>query len=320
MKLNNEQYRNIEQIYEVRRRAWQAEMTERKKEVCEKVPGYRETDAELIDLFMKRATMFSGGGDIPDISPRIKLLSEKKKKLLTEAGYPADYTEVPYVCPLCMDTGYTGNEKCGCFKKFEIEARYDASNLKEWVEENNFERLREDFYEGEELKLFKHAVDECRDMIEHFDEDKRGLLLYGTAGTGKSFLSGCVAKEMLDRDRSVVYYGAAELFPMLADKAFSDDREELGSFMDLLYECDLLIVDDLGTEKSTDFTYSRFYMICNKRMMKKRPMIISSNMDLKGLGDAYRDRIFSRVISSSRVCRLDGPDIRMRLRLESQYG
>ncbi len=319
MQLTNEEYNRIKNIYDERRRARDIEMTRRKALVFEKVPGYKDACSEMINLSMKAAMSLIDGEDSnvkEELHKKIVYYSGEKERLLKEAGYPADYLDVPYECPLCRDTGYINNEKCQCFVKLEVQTHYDTSHMKEWLEDNNFDELREDFYEGQELENFRSAVKECRSLIEDFETDRRGLLLYGNVGTGKSFLSGCVAKELLDRGKTVVYYGAAELFSLISEKAFAESKDELRLFMEMLYDCDLLIVDDLGTEKGTDFTFTRFFMICNRRMIKKMPMIISSNLDLNELDKLYTDRIFSRMISTSRVCRLTGPDIRMRKRIE----
>jgi DNA replication protein DnaC len=295
-------------------------MTRRKALVFEKVPGYKDACSEMINLSMKAAMSLIDGEDAnvkEELHKKIVYYSGEKERLLKEAGYPADYLDVPYECPLCRDTGYINNEKCQCFVKLEVQTHYDTSHMKEWLEDNNFDELREDFYEGQELENFRSAVKECRSLIEDFETDRRGLLLYGNVGTGKSFLSGCVAKELLDRGKTVVYYGAAELFSLISEKAFAESKDELRLFMEMLYDCDLLIVDDLGTEMTTAFVQSALYQIINGRLLAGKQTIINTNLPPAELGRRYSPQILSRIEGEYEILPFFGEDIR---RLKRQRG
>ena len=147
MQLTNEEYNRIKNIYDERRRARDVEMTKRKALVFEKVPGYKDACSEMINLSMKAAISLIDGEDADvkeELHKKIVYYSGEKERLLKEAGYPADYLDVPYECPLCRDTGYINNEKCQCFVKLEVQTHYDTSHMKEWLEDNNFDELRED--------------------------------------------------------------------------------------------------------------------------------------------------------------------------------
>ena len=131
-------------------------------------------------------------------------------------------------------------------------------------------------------------------------------------GTGKSFLSCCVSKELLERGHSVLYFSAAALFETLSRNSFSyKSKEELYNICEDLYNCDLVIIDDLGTELTNNFVATQLFTLLNERHLRKKSTIISTNLSLEELRNRYSDRIFSRITSHYEVCKLTGPDIRM---------
>ena len=152
----------------------------------------------------------------------------------------------------------------------------------------------------------------CRDFASSFGSSGRSLFFYGTVGTGKTFLSNCIAREVIESGHSVIYFSASMLFDMLSRNAFDIKRQDnLDYLYNDLYNCDLLVIDDLGTEQSTPFTLSHLFTVLNERISRKKSMIISTNLSLPELKERYQDRIFSRITSSFDFCKLTGPDIRM---------
>lgn len=152
----------------------------------------------------------------------------------------------------------------------------------------------------------------CHEFVKNFKKDYRNILFYGTVGTGKSFLSGCIARELMDAGFSVIYFGASGFFDLLA--RFSFDYREKAALQELcedIYSCDLLIIDDLGTEITNSFAASQLFSCLNERSLRKKSMIISTNLKLEEIRDRYSDRIFSRLTGSFALCRLTGPDIRI---------
>ena len=189
---------------------------------------------------------------------------------------------------------------------------YEQSNIREMLRTENFDLLSYEYYEGDDLSRFRNAVNTCRNFVKNFNSDYHNLFFYGTVGTGKSFLSGCVAKELIDTGHAVIYFSATGLFDLLQAAAFdSKNREELKNAYADLYQCDLLIIDDLGTELTNQFTASQLFSLLNERALGKKAVIISTNLSLRELQDRYSDRIFSRITSNFTVCKLTGPDIRM---------
>jgi DNA replication protein DnaC len=164
-------------------------------------------------------------------------LSAKKLRLLTEAGYPEDYLSPHYRCPDCQDTGYIGTSKCHCFCQAAIDLLYTQSNLKETLRVENFSSFSLDYYSTERIdpvtgqnarQTAERALRECRSFVEHFDTQFENLFLYGDTGLGKTFLSHCIAKELLESTHSVIYFSSFRLFELFADSAFgrSDSTQD----------------------------------------------------------------------------------------------
>ena len=290
---------------------------ERTKYVYSLLPEYKELEDRIVDLSLDSVKKrLSGDTEASrNIHEKISELSAKKAELLKSAGLPSDYLDPIYTCKDCKDTGYIGSEKCHCLKKRITGILYDQSNIRTFLLDNNFSKLSLDYFEGEDLDNFQNAVNKSRQMIANFDKEPANLLFMGTVGTGKSFLSGCIAKELLDANYSCIYYTSIGLFESLAKETFhSDSRDTLYNLFEVIYNCDLLIIDDLGTENTNSFIASQLFALLNERTLRKKSTIISTNLSLKDLRDRYSDRVFSRLVSSFNVCRLSGPDLRIQIK------
>ena len=242
-------------------------------------------------------------------------ITRKRALLLTENGFPPDYLEMTWDCPDCRDTGYIGREKCRCLRRRETAILYDQSHLEKLAEGAVFASLSEKYYTGEDLEHFRQARRTCERFVEEFDQVHRNLYLYGTVGTGKTMLSVCVAKALLEAGRSVLYFSASSLFDRLADSTFgSSSRDDLREFTSDLYGCDLLIIDDLGTAFTNAFVASQLFTCISERDLNRKPTIISTNLSLRELQARYSDRVFSRITSSYEICKLTGRDIRLQKR------
>lgn len=242
-------------------------------------------------------------------------ITARRIRLLTENGFPADYLEMKWDCPDCRDTGYIGRDKCHCLRQREISALYNQSRLEALAAGADFSLLSEKYYTGEDLERFRNALRVCRTFVEQFDTVHRNLYLYGTVGTGKTMLSVCAAKALIEKGRSVLYFSASSLFDRLADCTFgSSSREGLRGFLDDLYTCDLLIIDDLGTEFTNAFVASQLFTCISERGLNRHSTIISTNLSLRELQARYSDRVFSRITSTYEICKLSGKDIRLQRR------
>lgn len=314
MPLTNTQYDRIFRQYEEKQRISRLETEKRHAAVYERIPKFRELEDTVASLSVAQGKkLLSGDADALDtLHGDLAKLKEQKKQLLLDSGFPADYLDPVFSCPDCQDTGYINREKCHCFRQAEIALLYEQSGIQDLLKQNNFELLSYEYYTGEALVLFQNAVKTCRSFIKNFNSDYHNLFFYGTVGTGKSFLSCCVAKELMDQGCSVIYFGATGLFDLLSDAAFhTKNRDERQNAYADLYQCDLLIIDDLGTELTNQFTSSQLFSLLNERHLGKKSTLISTNFTLAQLRDRYSDRIFSRITSNFDVCRLAGEDIRM---------
>ena len=314
MPLTNAQYDRIFRQYEEKQRQSRLETERRRDYVYEHLPKYRELEDETASLSVSQGKKLLSGDEsaLEKLRESLASLREQKRQLLLSANLPADYLEPVFSCPDCRDTGYIGREKCHCLRQAEISLLYEQSGLQEMLANNNFSLLSYEYHTGEDLSHFEKAVETCKIFVKNFDSDYHNLFFYGTVGTGKSFLSCCVAKELMDQGCSVIYFGATGLFDLLSDAAFhTKNRDERQNAYADLYQCDLLIIDDLGTELTNQFTSSQLFSLLNERHLGKKSTLISTNFTLAQLRDRYSDRIFSRITSNFDVCRLAGEDIRM---------
>lgn len=314
MALTNSQYDTIIRTYEERQLQERSRLDERIHYVNQHIQGFEALTHEIASLSVEHARLLLDGDEsaLNRLKSALLLLRKKQEALLEEAGLGRDYLKPSYSCKLCEDTGYIHNKKCPCFKQKMVDLLYEQSNMKGLLEKQNFSHLTYDYYEGEDLLRFKKAVDTCRDFVKNFDSDYHNLFFYGTVGTGKSFLSGCTAKELMDLGHSVIYFSSVALFDRISRHTFDyQAKDALNDLYDDLYSCDLLIIDDLGTEVTNAFSSSQFFSCLNERMIRKKSIIISTNLSLQELRDRYSDRIFSRITSNFDLCKITGPDIRM---------
>ena len=316
MALSTRQYDEIMRIYDKQRDENRFLLDERIKFVYENVSGYQELDTEIITLSVSQAKKYLSGDDnaINESKEKLTKLSKAKTDLLVRANLPANYLEMKYKCPDCKDTGYIDQQKCHCLNHKIINLLYEQSGIREMIEKENFAHLEDYFFEGKDLVNFHKAVERCKLFCENFSY--QNLCFYGTVGTGKSFLSGCIAKSILDQGYSVIYYSANDLFSALSRHLFEREmKDEIN-----IYSCDLLVIDDLGTETNSEFLNSQLFNCLNVRHINRKSTIISTNLLLEDLSKRYTDRIFSRIFSHYDHLRLTGADIRMVKKLKAKRG
>ncbi|MCR4650988.1 MAG: ATP-binding protein [Lachnospiraceae bacterium] len=312
MGISNSQYNSIISRYDARRMSAADELNSRRDYVYSHVDGYKELCDAVASLSVERtkAALSGDKNALSDLGSLIDDLSSQKKALLISAGLPEDYLTASYICNDCKDTGYINGQKCHCFKQEVLTLLYDNSNMKEILSQVDFSMISSDYYKGSDLINFNKTYEKAREFVRDFDKTYDNLLFYGTVGTGKSLMSSCIAKELLDSGHSVIYFSAIALLEALSDYTFSSGKRD-DSTVNNLYECDLLIIDDLGTELINSFTISSIFNLINERFNRRKSVIISTNQTLIQLQETYTDRIFSRLSANFRFCNLTGPDIRM---------
>lgn len=319
MALSNSQYETILKGYQQIRDENRSLTDSRKQEVYEAIPEYLELAQSISTLSVASAKRMLEGDEtaLSRLHQDLAEVTARQRQLLAGHGFPVDYLDPLYRCPDCGDTGYITSEnglreKCHCFRQQEISLLYEQSHIQDMIEKENFATLSYAFYQGEDLRRFEAAVEISQRFVEDFGKNYGNLFFYGTVGTGKSFLSGCIARELLQKGNSVIYFSAAGLFDTLARYTFEGrSKESLRSLCEDLYGCDLLIIDDLGTEITNSFVTSELFSCLNERRLRNRSTLISTNISLEELRDRYSDRIFSRITSSFTLCKLTGPDIRI---------
>lgn len=326
MALTNAQYDEIMRDYERRRNQSRHRQEERIREAYARAPRLQEIDAEISSASLASARQLLGGdGDaLTKLHSQIGRLTAEKERIMDSLGYPKDYLQLEYVCPDCQDTGYIGQERCHCFKQASIDLVYTQSNLKSILEKENFSTFSLEYYSDTQInpttnlssrQTAEHALAECRRFTREFGTEFSNLFFYGDTGVGKTFLSNCVAKELLDRGHSVIYLTAFELFQMFEQNVFEHDRD-MKDYCKNILDCDLLIVDDLGTELSNTFTVSQLFLCLNERILSKKSTIISTNLGLDHLLETYSERTFSRISSNYIMIKLFGDDIRIKKKLQ----
>ncbi len=318
MALSNLQYDKIIRGYEERQTQNRHLIEERTSYVYRHVDGYRELCESIAGISVSQGKRLLEGDEnaLSDLKITLNKLSSMKKELLAGAGLPEDYLQPVYDCPDCKDTGYQNGKKCHCFKQAVIDLLYEQSGIRDMLMQENFDTLSYDYHQGEDLALFQRNVTTCKNFIKSFSTDYHNLFFYGTVGTGKSFLSGCVAKELIEAGYSVIYFSAAGLFETLSRNMYDyKSKEEFSSLHEDLHGCDLLIIDDLGTEYMNNATASLFFSLLNERHLNKKATIISTNLFLEDIQNRYSERIFSRIMSNYTICKFTGPDIRHKRRM-----
>lgn len=325
MPLNNSQYDSLIRQYNIRQFHNQHILEERTAEVYAKDSRLEEIDHEIASSSTACARQLLEGDDtvLASLKSKIALLHKEKEAIIHRLGYPADYLSPVYTCRDCKDTGYIGSKRCHCFIQAAIDLVYTQSNIKDILATENFAHFSYDYYSKEQINpatglsaydTAVKAVEECHAFIAGFDTDFRNLFFYGETGVGKTFLSNCVAKELLDSGHSVIYFTSFQLFDIFEKNTFKKDADAMAANQNI-YDCDLLIIDDLGTELANAFTVSQLFLCLNERMLRKKSTLISTNLNMSELAATYSERTCSRIFSSYTLLKLFGDDIRLKKKL-----
>lgn len=326
MALSNSQYQEIMREYQAQQLRNKHAQDARVEEIYQKIPAIRELDQEVSTRALLRAKELLNGDQaaLERLREEIADLREQKAFLLASKGYPADYMEMQYRCKDCKDTGYTAEgRKCRCFLRRQIRLLYAQSNMEKVLEKENFRTFNASYFDDRTVEpaigmtvaqYMKKVRQWCVDFVEEFDQKGGNLLFTGTTGRGKTFLTNCIAKELIDSYHSVIYLSAHDLFEVFSKYRFAyQTEEEMKDMYLFILDCDLLIIDDLGTELNNSFTSSQLFFCINQRLLSQKSTIISTNLSLNQLRDEYTDRVASRMMSNYTVIPLYGEDIRLKL-------
>lgn len=322
MALSNSQYQAIMRIYNERQYEDKHGQDVRRAEVYECVPQVKEIEDEIASCAVDCARRLLDGDASArqEMRAQVERLRRHKIELMREHGYEPDYMEMRYHCPDCQDTGYAQGKKCHCFLKEQTRLLYAQSNIEDVLGRENFSTFSFDVYDGREIipqlemtvaDYMRKVYGWCREYVENFPEKGGNLLFTGGTGVGKTFLTNCIAKELIDRGQSVIYLSANDLVDVFSGNKFrTDPEEQLRDMYQFVLDCDLLIIDDLGTELNNSFVSSQLFYCINERLVRGKGTIISTNLTVSMLRDSYSDRVSSRITSGYSVIPLYGEDLR----------
>ncbi len=330
--LNNSLYQTIMRDYD-RRQAEQKHLQDlRIQEVYDKIPEYEMLEQTMVSLCAEEArsrvlnTSSIHVKSSKQLHDQITDLQNRQKTLLISNGFPENYLELQYHCPICKDTGFAGNDLCSCFRQAAAQKIYDQSRIAPILERENFDTFNIHYYsEAIDTRFgispadnMKTIVSRCQSYIQNFDSQFSNLFITGNTGVGKSFLTHCIANELLKASRSVLYMTAFDLIEAFEAHTFGNTEDGEESFyedtlFDSIMNCDALIIDDLGTETINNFTVSQLFLCLNHRQEHRRSTIISTNLPVEAIQDIYSERISSRIISYYHIFLIFGEDIRIRI-------
>jgi DNA replication protein DnaC len=311
---------------EEKKRAFQRERERRLREVYLKCPRIMTLDRELKSTVIDVIGVALRNGRDPDdaiaeLRDKNLYLQSERVQALIAAGFSPDYIDEEYLCYECRDTGYTGTEICSCLRKlYKDELKESLSNLFKLGSES-FDNFDLSWYDdspnpeiGMPTRTYMDNIREtCYRYAVKFSPKSTNLFFSGDTGLGKTFLSACIARVVADKGYSVVYDMACSVFSAFEEEKFSksDDLDQLRGELKRYLACDLLIIDDLGTEMTTSFTVSALYELLNTRLISGKKTLISSNLSLDELRRRYTAQIMSRLEGEFQILKFFGRDIRL---------
>lgn len=315
--------------YDSKRTRELASLEDRKNKLSESSSEYNRLEQDLRELSL--ASLKNMLIQSPEEkSKNLKELEEKTNKILLEKEFllkklnlPDDFLSPHFDCKICQDTGYVDNELCSCIKQKIYDIEYNKSNISNIVYEN-FDNFNFDLYSDKPNSSYNSSFSPRENMkkifniskqfIANFDlPSEKNLMFLGPTGLGKTFLSNCIAKEILDAGKTVLYQTAPVMLDAIIKSKFEKDNF---SILDHILDVDLLIIDDLGTETMNSMKFTELFTIINTRLLnqtsKITKTIISTNLDLKDIFIVYNERIGSRIVGNYNICRFFGDDIRLK--------
>lgn len=293
------------------------------KLIYEKYPRLKEIDKELKNAgsHMLKETLRRRGEDrdklVKEFKEHYANLEKEKQSILDNAGISQDMLKPKFRCRLCEDTGIYKDKECKCMKKRRIEKMYTLSNIHENMKEQNFEKFDSSLFSKEPIlngvsqyDRILEISDTCREGIAGMEKTPFYALFMGGVGLGKTFLCSCLAKFAMEMGYSVVYATSYDIADVLVKVKFNRATGEDYETLDLINSCDLLIVDDLGTEGINSATNTEIFTVINNRLLNKKSLIISTNLSLKDINRIYGERVFSRFMGGFKMCQFIGRDLR----------
>lgn len=325
--MNKQIIENIMTEYNKKRLKAAYEADKRKENLYETIPELEEIEKmiKLSSISLSRIFLTNPenvGGQISELKEKIEKLKKQRQEIFKKNNIPDNYLEPRYQCQKCSDTGYMADGKrCSCLNRQIISHLYNMSNMVHMLKRENFDTFdinifSNEPYESEKLtpkQNMYNILETCEDFCMNFAKTNANLLFYGGTGLGKTFMCNCIAKTLIDKEVTVLYETAFSLFEIVENHKFNkqSETEENRINYNMIFECDLLIIDDLGAEIGNSFTNSELFNIINERLVAEKKTIISTNLSLDKLANTYSDRIMSRVFNNFALIKFYGNDLRM---------
>ncbi len=308
--------------YALRREQAISQAQRRKEKVFANIDGLSEIEEKIAQLgIVSLQSLHDKEGNRIKIFEEIDALKKEKQRLLKEAGYSEEEFLPDFQCKKCNDSGVVDGESCICFKQQVAAKLYGTTSLLSVLEKENFDTFNFELYSNKAQKGKKNPRQnirqisaECLQYTVDFGRHSGNLIFTGAPGVGKTFMINCIVAELLQKGVYVVYMTAYDLIDLLRKSKLSDYAQTIdASFVEALYNCDLLAIDDLGTENATDFAIDEFFNLINKRLLDKKQIILSTNLNLNELNEMYSDRILSRIMGYFTPYEFVGSDLRLKL-------
>ena len=305
-------YQRVKAEIEKRRLSAIAEADRRNLEMRAVSEDIRIIDAELVKTGLQLFKAACDGADITPIRERNLSLNSTRRELLKSLGYPEDYTEPHYTCKKCSDSGFIGTAMCSCFREMLIKENIKSSGIGKLIERQSFENFSLAGYDADVRELMEKNLNVAKSFAENFGGEEKNLLLIGPTGTGKTHISTSIAKVLIEKGVEVLYDSAQNIVSAFEKDKFKSGYGAYDPEGTKYLECELLILDDLGTEFVSQFTVSCLYNLLNTRMNKGLATVISTNLSPAELSEKYEDRIYSRIVGQdSRILLFKGKDRRL---------
>lgn len=315
----------VKDAYEEKHRRAIDEATDKKRQLYSVIPGLEEIDLELSKTGLKiYHEAINKHTDVP-LEERMKklrneneMLLHARQELLSLHGYDKNCTSPVFECEKCSDTGYVGIEPCECVYKALKKEAYLHSGLGMALTEQSFDNFNLSLYPEKDRKDMMHVYNGAIKFAEEFDDhslpENKNLLFFGGTGLGKTHLTTAIGKRLIERGFYVIYDSATNIISNFEKNRFSKSGDT-----DKYFECDVLMLDDLGAETFGAFNRTSVYDIINTRLNMNKGTVISTNFcSIPDMKKAYDERIVSRIAGTYRMFKFCGDDIRIVKKMKNQ--